>query len=177
MYPPPEIRTSNAELLGTPTGLVLTAIVAVAGLVVLIGMVFWADANPDTRRLTVRRRGEAGGSGPEGEISAGQGDSPWERIEDRHVPEGGHPHGKLASWVLVAAVVAAFAAGGIALIEHAWWLLWTCAGIVLLAIPAGKVIGIMNDTVAWGSTPAAIRDPDQDRDADRRRDQPVPTRR
>lgn len=88
MYPPPEIRTSNAELLGTPTGLVLTAIVAVAGLVMLIGMVFWADANPDTRRLRVRRRGEASGSGPEEEISAGQGDSPWERIEDRQVPEG-----------------------------------------------------------------------------------------
>ena len=184
MYPPPEVRTSNAELLGSTTGIILTAVVAVTGLVVLIGAVFWADAHPDTRRLKVRRRGEVSGSGPRGEISAGQGNSPWERIEHRHVPQGGHPHGKPASWVLVAAVVAAFSIGGVAIIEHAWWLLWTCAGIVVLAIPAGKVIGIMKDTVSWGSTPAATHDSppggdaeNQRRDAEHQPGQPVPIRR
>jgi hypothetical protein len=178
VYPPPEVRTSNAELLGTTTGIILTAVVAIAGLVVLIGSVFWADAHPDTRRLKVRRRGEVAGSGPRGEISAGQGDAPWERVEDRHVPEGGHPHGKPASWVLVAVVVAAFAVGGVALIEHAWWLLWTCAGIAVLALPAGKLVGIMNDTVSWGSTPAAAtQDSPPGQEAEPGRDQPVPTRR
>ena len=104
MYPPPEVRTSHAELLGTTAGIIVTAVVAIAGLVVLIGSVFWSDAHPDTRRLKVRRRGEIGGSGPRGEISAGQGERPWEQIEHRHVPEGGHPHGRPASWVVVAVV-------------------------------------------------------------------------
>ena len=155
MYPPPEVKTSNAELLGTTTGMVLTAVFALVGLVVLLGIVYWADEQPDMRRLKVRRRGEISDSGPTGGISSGQGNRPWEQIEDRHVPEGGHPHGKPASWVLVAVVIAAFTTGGIALIAHAWWLLWTCAGIVILAVPAGKMVGIMDDTVAWGSTPAA----------------------
>jgi hypothetical protein len=31
-----------------------------------------------------------------------------EQIEDRHVPEEGHPHGKPASWALVAVTTAAF---------------------------------------------------------------------
>ena len=57
--------------------------------------------------------------------------------------------------MLVAVVIAAFLTGGAAIIAHIWWLLWACIGIVVLAIPAGKVIGIMDDTVAWGSTPAA----------------------
>lgn len=76
MYQPPDVRTSDAELLGTTRG-----------------------------------------------------------IEHRHVPERGHPHGKPASWVLVAVVIAAFSIGGMAIIEHAWWLLWTCAGIVVLCHP------------------------------------------
>jgi hypothetical protein len=109
--------------------------------------------------------------------SPGQGDTPWEHVEDRHVPEGGHPHGKPSSWVLVSIVMLAFAVGGLALITHAWWLFWTCAGIVLLSIPAGKAIGIMNDTIAWGSTPAAAQPREVDAkspaqaEADRAREQ------
>jgi hypothetical protein len=74
-------------------------------------------------------------------------------------------------------VVAAFTTGGLAIIAHAWWLMWTCAGICLLALPAGKIIGIMNETVAWGSTPAATHDPAHDQQADPGRDQPEPARR
>jgi hypothetical protein len=166
MHPSPEITTSNAELLGTTTGIILTAVVAVAGLAAMLGLVFWADAPPDTRRLKIRRQGEISGSGPTGQISTGQGDRPEERIEDRHVPQGGHPHGKPASWVLVAMVIAAFTTGGIAIIAHAWWLVWTCAGIIVLAVPAGKVVGIMDDTVSWGSTPAAAHDSSQAPQAD-----------
>jgi hypothetical protein len=160
-------------LVGTTAGIILTAVVAILGLVVLIGAVFWADAHPDTRRLRVRRRGQIAGSGPRGEISAGQGGRPWEQIEHRHVPEGGHPHGKPASWALVAVVIAAFAVGGVAIIEHAWWLLWTCVGSVVLALPAGKMVGIMNDTVSWGSTPEATQDSPQDQVAEPGRDQSV----
>ena len=74
-------------------------------------------------------------------------------------PEGGYPHGKPASWVLVAVVTAASVTGGISIITRAWVLLWACIAIVVLAIPAGKMIGIMEDTVDWGSTPAATSDP------------------
>jgi hypothetical protein len=176
VYPPPEVRTSDAELLGTTTGMILTAVVAIVGLAVLLGVVFLAGGQPDTRRLKVRRRGGISGSAPTGEISAGQGHRPWEQIEDRHVPEGGHPHGKPASWVLVAGVIAAFITGGAAVITHAWWLLWACIAIVALAVPAGKVIGIMDDTVAWGSTPAANPDPPQGPEDDRGQDQPAPAR-
>jgi hypothetical protein len=155
-------------------GIILTAVVAIVGLAVLLGTVFLAAGQPDTGRLKVRRRGEDSGSGSTGKISAGQGDRPWEQMEDRHVPEAGHPHGKPASWLLVAVVTAAFITGGVAIITHAWWLLWGCIGIVVLAVPAGKVIGIMDDTVAWGSTPAATSDPSPGPEADLGRDQSAP---
>jgi hypothetical protein len=153
----------------------MTAVVAIVGLAVLLGAVFWADGQPDTRRMKARRRGKASGSGP-AEISAGQGPRPLEQLEDRHVPQEGHPHGKPASWALVTVTTAAFITGGAAIIAHAWWLLWACTGIVVLAVPAGKMIGIMDDTVAWGSTPAATDDPAQDPEAERGQDQSAPAR-
>ena len=171
MYPPPELRTSQVELLGTTTGMILTAVVAILGLAVLLGMVFLADGLPPAFRSKIRRGG-ASDSGRPGEISDGQGDRPWEQLEGRHVPEGGYPHGKPASWVLVAVVTAASVTGGISIITHAWVLLWACIAIVVLAIPAGKMIGIMDDTVDWGSTPAATSDPQPPGlEADRGRDQ------
>jgi hypothetical protein len=75
------MTTSNTELLGTTTGMILTAIVAVVGLAVLLATVFLAAGRPETKRLKARRRGEV--SGPTGKISAGQGDRPWEQIDDR----------------------------------------------------------------------------------------------
>ena len=149
IHPAPEIRPTNAEVLGSTTGILLTAAFALAGLAVLIGMVFWADTSFSGKRLVV----------PEREISPGQGARPRERIGHQDVPLGGHPHGRLSSWMLVAAVTAIFTTGGIAIISHAWWLLWTCAGLLVLALPAGKMIGIMDNTVSWGSTPAATQTP------------------
>lgn len=58
-----------------------------------------------------------------------------------------HVHGRPASWVLVAVIIAAFIAGGFAIVFRAWWLFWACAGVVALSVPAGALIGIMNDTV------------------------------
>jgi hypothetical protein len=75
----------------------------------------------------------------------------------RRPQTSGNPHGKRSSWVLVGMVVLAFAVGGIAMALHAWWLFWVCVGVVVLAIPAGKAIGIMDDTVAWETT-AALED-------------------
>ena len=50
----------------------------------------------------------------------------------------------------------------VAIIGHTWWLLWTCTAIIVLAIPAGNVVGIMDDTAGGDSTPAAAHDPSQD---------------
>ena len=67
-------------------------------------------------------------------------------------PLGGHEHvhGRRVSWVLVAVLVAAFIAGGLAIVNKLWWLFWACVAVAVLSVPAGKVIGIMNDTVVIG---------------------------
>ena len=67
-------------------------------------------------------------------------------------PIGGHPHshGKPASWVLVGVTIAAFVAGGFAIVCGIWWLFWACLGVVFLVVPAGKAIDIMGDTVLAG---------------------------
>jgi hypothetical protein len=193
--PPPAVQTSQEELLGTTTGIILTVVVALVGLGVLIVPVFWAAGHPNTRRQRMRQRPEnipgavptgdprsvtpRRGDNREGDVAGlagdgagGQGHWPSERLEDRYVPEGGNPHGKPSSWVLVAVVAAAFITGGLAIISHIWWLLWACFGVVVLAVPAGMAIGIMDDTVAWGSNPAAGRDPFQDPEDGPGQDQP-----
>ncbi len=73
----------------------------------------------------------------------------------REEPIGGHPHrhGKPRSWVLVGVVIAAFCAGGVAVIWHLWVLFWVCAGLVVLSVPVGKLIGIMDDTVVVDQGP------------------------
>jgi len=172
---------------------------AVAGLAALILPAFWAASPPDIRRLRAPRRpGKLNGAVPTGaqrsltprqgdnrqtglaalagDAAGGQGHWPSERLEDRHLPHRGNPHGKPSSWMLVAVVTAAFTTGGLAIITHAWSLLWACAAIVVLSIPAGKAIGIMDDTVAWGSTPAASSDPPQGPETDPGPNQPNPAR-
>jgi hypothetical protein len=56
MYPPPEIRTSNAELVGTTAGIILTFVVATVALAILIGGVYWASAHPEYKRRGEPRR-------------------------------------------------------------------------------------------------------------------------
>lgn len=66
---------------------------------------------------------------------------------------GGHKniHGRPASWALVAVISAAFVAGAFAIVFRLWPLFWACVGVVALSVPAGKVIGIMGDTVLYGN--------------------------
>jgi len=52
--------------------------------------------------------------------------------------------------VLVGVLVAAFIAGGLAVVNHLWLLFWVCLGATILSLPAGKLAGIMNDTVLAG---------------------------
>jgi MFS family permease len=87
---------------------------------------------------------------------------PAEQVEHRFIPERGRAHGKPSSWVLVGAVAAAFIAGGVALIIQSWWLFWMAVGVVVLAVPAGKAIHIMDDTVSWGANPAPGLQPERD---------------
>ena len=56
--------------------------------------------------------------------------------------------------LVVAVAVAAFATGGVALILHLWWLFWVCLAIDVLAIPAGKAVRIMDDTVSYETSAA-----------------------
>lgn len=60
MYPPPAIRTSNAELLGSTTGIVVTLVVATIGLAVMLGMVYWAAAHPGYKRPGPQPRPQQG---------------------------------------------------------------------------------------------------------------------
>jgi hypothetical protein len=82
---------------------------------------------------------------------AEQGTAPGEHLPGE-AAIGGHPYlpGRPVSWVLVGVLIAAFIAGGLAIVNHLWVLFWVCLGITVLSVPAGKVVGIMNDTVLTG---------------------------
>jgi len=81
------------------------------------------------------------------------GTAPGNRLPGEE-PVGGHSHshGRPVSWVFVAAVIADFVAGGFAIVCGIWWLFWVCLGVVFLAVPVGKVIDIMGDTVLAGNS-------------------------
>ena len=68
------------------------------------------------------------------------------RVE-RPVGRHKHRHGRPSSWALVGVILATFVTGAFALPFKLWPLFWVCVGIFVLSIPAGKVMGIMNDTV------------------------------
>jgi hypothetical protein len=53
------INTPPSELDGTAAGIVITAIVATLGLVILLGMVYWANSHPDVRKPKAGRPGKA----------------------------------------------------------------------------------------------------------------------
>ncbi len=65
-----------------------------------------------------------------------------------------HLHGSPTSWAFVAVLVAAFIAGGFAVVGHLWPLFWVCLGVVIASVPAGKIVGIMGDTVLNGDPSA-----------------------
>ena len=69
---------------------------------------------------------------------------------EQPIGDHAHLHGRPLSWVFVAVLIAAFVIGGFTVVMHIWPLFWVCLGLVLLAPPAGKIIGIMGDTVVNG---------------------------
>lgn len=58
-----------------------------------------------------------------------------------------HVHGRPASWAVVSVIIVAFIVGGLAIVVRTWWLFWVCVGVVVVSMLAGKLVGIMNDTV------------------------------
>jgi len=53
------INTPPSELDGTVAGIFITAIVATLGLVILLGMVYWANSHPDVRKPKAQQPGKA----------------------------------------------------------------------------------------------------------------------
>jgi hypothetical protein len=62
MSPPPTIYTTPAELDGTLTGIIITAVVAALGLVMLVGLVYWANRHPDARKPRADGAGKLNGA-------------------------------------------------------------------------------------------------------------------
>ena len=56
-------------------------------------------------------------------------------------------HGRPLSWVTVAIFLAAFATGGVALTVGAWWLFWTCVGVVAASVVLALVVDVVSDVV------------------------------
>jgi hypothetical protein len=158
----------HTKLLGTTTGIIATAVAGAILLVLLLAPVFWADVRPEVRRPGQPRPQRPPRAVLRGRTavpaSEGQGPLPLERPEDRHVRPGGSHHGRPSSWAVVAVMTMAFITGGVAIIIHAYWLLWTCVGVVVLGGLAGLAVGIMNDTIEWGSSEAAQADDGAERD-------------
>lgn len=59
MTPTPAITTPPSEVDGTVAGIFITAIVATLGLVILLGMVFWANRHPEVKQPKAQRPGKA----------------------------------------------------------------------------------------------------------------------
>jgi hypothetical protein len=70
-------------------------------------------------------------------------------------PIGGcsHRYGKPASVLLVAVIVVAFVGGAFAVLDEAWPLFWVGLAVLVLSVPASRLIGLVRDAVQAGSLP------------------------
>lgn len=114
--------------------------------------------------MTIEQRPgmEEPGDGRESHLTGSPSiDAEWSGGASEELPHSrtleGSPHGKAKSWAVVTTAFVAFAVGGVALILHAWVLLWICVAIIVLMVPAGIAVRIMEDTVGWARpTPGSI---------------------
>jgi hypothetical protein len=67
MSPPPTIYTPPSELDGTVAGMIITAVVAGLALVMLIGLVYWANKYPAVSKPEAQRPRDARRPGPAAE--------------------------------------------------------------------------------------------------------------
>jgi hypothetical protein len=70
-------------------------------------------------------------------------------------PIGGcsHRYGKPASVLLVAVIVVAFVGGAFAVLDEAWPLFWVGLAVLVLSVPASRLIGLVRDALQAGSLP------------------------
>lgn len=70
-------------------------------------------------------------------------------------PIGGcsHRSGKPASVLLVAVIVVAFVGGAFAVLDEAWPLFWVGLAVLVLSVPASRLIGLVRDAARAGSLP------------------------
>jgi hypothetical protein len=69
-------------------------------------------------------------------------------------PIGGCPHryGKPASVLLVFVIVVAFVAGAFAVLDEAWPLFWVGLAVLVLSVPASRLIASVRDAVVAGGS-------------------------
>nr|WP_062341202.1 hypothetical protein [Herbidospora sakaeratensis] len=62
-------------------------------------------------------------------------------------------HGRPRSWIYAAVFLAVFVLGGVGLIIGSAALFWTCLILLIVLLPVGKLIGVMDDTVMAPTDP------------------------
>lgn len=75
----------------------------------------------------------------------------------RKLGEQGSAHGRGSSWAIVTIALLACTAGGVSLILQAWVAFYASAAVFALCIPAGALLNIMDDTVAYTTPPPPRR--------------------
>ena len=83
--------------------------------------------------------------------------------DDAAVPGGqqpigrrSHRYGKPASVLLVTVIVVAFVGGAFAVLDEAWPLFWVGLAVLILSVPASRLIGAVRDAVQAGSRPTVL---------------------
>jgi len=71
----------------------------------------------------------------------------------RSSSDHGRRHGRPRSWFYVGVFLLFFAAGGVALVVNAPALFWVCLAALILLVPIGKMIGVMDDTMTSPADP------------------------
>lgn len=73
--------------------------------------------------------------------------------EPRPLSKRGHTHGRPSSWTVVGVIIGSVIVGSVALIFDIWPLLYAMAGVFVLGVIGGRVVGIMDDTVTYTEAP------------------------
>ncbi|WP_061296470.1 HGxxPAAW family protein [Herbidospora cretacea] len=64
-----------------------------------------------------------------------------------------HGHGRPRSWIYVSVFLIVFTLGGIGLVIGSMLMFWICLGLLVVLLPVGRLIGVMEDTVSAPTDP------------------------
>ncbi|WP_062350985.1 hypothetical protein [Herbidospora yilanensis] len=65
----------------------------------------------------------------------------------------GNRHGRPRSWIYAGVFLGVFVLGGAGLVIGSMPLFWTCLVVLVVLVPVGKLIGVMDDTVMAPTDP------------------------